>query len=292
MTAVAFPPGADLASKLDAIAQAAIEGSVSSAVRDRAVSASRQASGDPWDAFALAYEELRERFVQLRDPGHDAGHDLIEPAAVTLGRMAGDCDDATTLVLALARALGFRGAIATLSIKTPDGLVPLHVYAVIERAEGAWSAADLFEELPLGEDPGEMYSTAVMERWPIEDRAPALGFIDGIFNVVASIIGGNANKSVARENRAGAEAQANAVIEQSDAQERIAAEGADVQRDAIEASREQANLQAALAARAQDQAADTSRNVLAFARDMFPVLAVVMALKALAPVADSLVRGA
>jgi len=286
MRAATFPPSADLGSKLDAIGARVISGSRHPAIRARAADAVRETGGDAWAAFERVYGELVRSGVRLPDPGHDAGEDRIEPADVTLSRMAGDCDDWTVLVLALARALGFRGSIVTLSAQPDDGPpIPLHVFATIERLDGADVVADASEGLPLGSDPLPTFSTATLrEVWPVEGGGPALGFIGGVFQAIASIVTSGDNRRNARDARAGAEAQAAAVNNQSASAERIAEREARVGMAAIGAQQTAALVNARLRVRDQDLAQLGTQQAFAFLREMAPVGVALAALGLVMPV--------
>jgi len=291
--AATFPPTATLGAKLDAIAARVIAGSRHPAIRARAAEAVQASGGDAWRAFEALYAELLRDGVRLPDPGHAAGEDRIEPAHVTLGRLAGDCDDWTVLVLALARSLGFMGSIVTLSGQPEDGPpVPLHVFATVERMDGADVSADATEGLALGEDPLPIYATATLrEVWPVEARSDALGFLGAVIGLVSTLIGGNTSRKNARDARAGAEAQARAVASQAEAD----ALGHRFQRDvglASLASQERiAALGADLRARDQKNARRSTDQAFAFLREMAPVGAAVAALAIAAPIAQYAIGG-
>lgn len=293
MTAATFSPTASLGSKLAAIRSRVIAGSVHPAIRARAAEALRAVGGDDaWAAFARLYDDLRASGVRLPDPGHDAGYDRIEPASVTLEKMAGDCDDWTVAVLALARALGFRGDAVTLSVEEAGGLSPLHVYPAVHRTQGVTVAADASEGLALGDDPAPRFGPHVVrESWEMEPAGSAVGFLGAIATAVSGFFAAKEGRKAARDQRAAAEASASAAVEVAERNKQAAQLDAQVTREAIAAKREETTIGAFLQKREQDLASRQMTDVLTFMRDMAPAGVALVALSVLAPLAQQLVGG-
>lgn len=292
------------------VRRVAIAGSETPAVLDYVAARAhelRAATGQDPDALSVllaCYADLAARVVYLPDPH---GIDLVQTPGRTLARGAGDCDDLAPLVLACARALGFRGAATVLSMTGEDGRpFGFHVLAEVETAPGEWMPLDLAEKSSPGTPVSVVFPGAAAERIPIEERAPpTAGFLPALLAVGASIAGaviaGNATKSAAKEQRAGLDSQALAAIETAEINERASAKQSQslievarlnraATRDSAEAAQEIAGVQAAVEAARLTSARAGFLDTLAFAREVLPVVAVLGLAYVAAPIVEKAVR--
>lgn len=182
--------------------------------------------GSPVAVFQAAYTLALRGFHYLPDP---TGDELVQPPALTLAQGAGDCEDATALVLALARGVGLNGR-AVLVARTAPGVAPeaIHAYAEVELSPGRYVPADLAMYLGLGEPMGFSPGTE-FHRFDVDagDHARGVGFLDGL-------LGGIFGLFSSENNRKGAEAQAQATVRAAEEQHAAAVEAAARQATAVE----------------------------------------------------------
>lgn len=91
--------------------------------------------GDQLQTAGTLYEWVKQQIRYVRDP---VGLETVQSPEVTLQLRAGDCDDSTTLIAALATAVGLRVRFVTVG---PHQDAMQHVYAQL-LVNGAWLNAD------------------------------------------------------------------------------------------------------------------------------------------------------
>lgn len=176
------------------------------------------------EVFHECYTLALTGFRFVPDP---AGEELVQPAEVTLEQGLGDCDDASTLVLALARACGLHGRLVILSREVEGGeLEALHAYAEVERTPGVYVPADLGSYRGIGEEPSAPVA-AVRHRFDLPRGTEGVGFLGGL-------IGGILGLGAARQQRKAAETAARATVEAQRIENEGLLEVAETQREAVE----------------------------------------------------------
>jgi hypothetical protein len=248
--------------------------------------------------FRRAYALLLTRWSFVPDP---YGEERVQSPEESLQTTAGDCDDATALVLAVARSLGLRGAAVLLSREAEGNLLALHIYAEVQGPDG-WIPADLSEGLPVGEAP-DLGAAIRRDRYILDAEAPpGVGFLPAILaaglGLASAFVGAAATRSAAKEQRKSVESQSEAAERASEANlqaARVQAEALKEQARAVERSTSEqvsgglavAGINAKVEAARLQASRRSTVEILDFAREVAPVVLLLAGLRFLAPVATA-----
>lgn len=271
---VTIPAGRPL-DTVEAVVQLTREGSrdprVRAFVQEVARSQGAASMGGGEALIRPAFDALRARFSYVPDP---LDLDIVQTPGLTLSNDAGDCDDATALVLAVARSLGLKGRAVLVSRDGPTRHA-LHVYPEVQLG-GAWVPMDLASPTAYGDVP-RFDGRIVREAREVDPfGVPGVGFLDAILGGVASIFGASSAKSAAKANERAANAQAAATkhAADQDARATIIASN-DAKAVALEQNRlDEKRLRASVAA---------TRSTLQLVQDLAPAALVLIGLKVAAP---------